>query len=91
MAYIPAPPAALAPSGERLDPSLDDAASDWLKFKLQQQSRTLAREISEIKRRWTANFAPSNLRFPRRADQRFRADLPEKRWTQINRVAGEGI
>ena len=68
VAYIPAPPAALAPSGERLDPSLDDAASDWLKLKLKQQLRTLARKISEIKRRRAADLSTSNLRFPRRAD-----------------------
>jgi len=62
-----------------------------LKFKLQHQSRTLAGEIGEIERRWSPNFAPSNLRFPRRADHRFWTDLPEKRWTEIDRVASEGI
>ena len=38
----------------------------------------------------TSNFESGDLRFPRRADQRFRADLPEKRWTEINRITGEG-
>jgi hypothetical protein len=39
-----------------------------LKFKLQQQSGTLAREIRKIERRWTANVTPGDLCFPRGAD-----------------------
>jgi hypothetical protein len=61
-----------------------------LEFKLQQQSGTLTREIRKIERRWTANVTPGDLCFPRGADERFRADLPEERWTEINRIAGEG-
>jgi hypothetical protein len=60
-----------------------------LKFKLKYQSRALAREIGEIERRCVTHLMAGDLRLPRRADQRFRADLPEKRWTQINRITGE--
>jgi hypothetical protein len=50
-----------------------------LKFKLKYQSRALMREIGEIEWRRVTQLMTGDLRLPRSADQRFWADLPEKR------------